>query len=65
LAPPESQLPDTLFNDALKQKLKLYAGAGAVAGVSVGLTLGAEKLIKDHSHGGYVSSLFTHTPTDI
>ena len=65
LAPPESQLPDTLFNDALKQKLKLYAGAGAVAGVSVGLTLGVETLINDHSHVAYVSTLFTHSPTDI
>ena len=61
LAPPESQLPDTLFNDALKQTLKLYAGAGAVAGVYVGLTLGVEKLIKDHSHVAYVSALFTHS----
>jgi hypothetical protein len=51
---------DKFFNDALKQKVKVYAGAGVVAGVSVGLTIGVHKLIKDHSHRAYVSA-FLHT----
>jgi hypothetical protein len=49
---------DTFFNDALNHKLKIYAGAGAVAGVSAGLTLGIQKLIKEHSHGACVSAFF-------
>jgi hypothetical protein len=64
VSPPPAEA-DTFFNDALKQKLKLYAGAGAVAGVSVGLTLGIQKLIKNHSHKVYVSAFFTSSPVDI
>jgi hypothetical protein len=54
--------PEThkFFNDALKQKLKVYAGVGAVAGVSAGLALGVDKLIKGHSHGSYVSLFYQH-----
>jgi len=48
-----SSAPEThsLFNDAMKQKLKIYGVVGAVAGVSVGLAFGIKKLINDHSHG--------------
>jgi hypothetical protein len=50
---------DVFFNDALKKNIKVYAGMGAVvAGVSVGLTLGVQKLINDHSHREYVSAFF-------
>jgi hypothetical protein len=48
----------TFFNDALKQKLKVYAGVGAVAGFFVGSALGVDKLIRHHSHGSYVSAFF-------
>jgi hypothetical protein len=51
LAPPESPLHDTFFNDALKKKLKIYASFANCC-VSVGLTIGVQELIKDtRSHG--------------
>jgi hypothetical protein len=56
---PGSPLHDTFLNDALKKKLKIYAGLGTLVGVSVGLTIGVQKLIKDiRSHRVYVSPLF-------
>ena len=51
---------DKFFNAALKHKIKVYAGAGAVVGVSVGLAIGAHKLIKDHSHRAYVSAFLLY-----
>ena len=64
---PPSPAPEahTFFNDALKQKLRTYAGYGLIAGVSAVLTLGVEKLIKSNSHGAYVSAFFPPSPTDI
>jgi hypothetical protein len=51
-----SPLDETFFNDALKKKLKFFAGLGTTVGVSVGLTIGVQKLIKDiRSHRAYVS----------
>jgi hypothetical protein len=64
-APPPALEAHTFFNDALKQKLRTYVGYGLVAGVSAGLTLGVEKLIKNNSHGVYVSAFFPPSPTDI
>ena len=55
----------TFLNDALKQKLKIYAGVGAVAGVSLGVALGVDRLIKDHSHGSYVYVFFHPSLTNI
>jgi hypothetical protein len=55
---PSAPETHTFFNDALKQKLKVYAGVGAVAGFFVGSALGVDKLIKHHSHGSYVSAFF-------
>jgi hypothetical protein len=49
----------------MKQKLKVLAGFGAVAGVYAGLAYGIDKLIKDHSHGAYVSAFFPPSPADI
>jgi hypothetical protein len=61
---PGSPLHDTFFNDALKKKLKIYAGVGTIVGVSVGLTIGIQKLIDDtRSHGVYVSPLFPPGPS--
>jgi hypothetical protein len=62
---PSAPETHTFFNDALRQKLKVYAGVGTVAGVSVGLALGVEKLIKDHCHGSYVSAFFHPSLTNI
>ena len=64
-APPAALEAHTFFNDALKQKLRTYAGYGLIAGVSAVLTLGVEKLIKSNSHGAYVSAFFPPSPTDI
>jgi hypothetical protein len=56
LAPSE---PVTFFNNALKTKLKIYAGLGTIVGVSAGLVYEVHKLVKDtRSHGAYVSPLF-------
>jgi hypothetical protein len=56
---PGSPLHDTFFNDALKKKLKIYAGLGVIVAVPVGLTIGVQELIKNtRSHGAYVSLLF-------
>ena len=62
---PSAPETHTFFNDALKQKLKVYAGVGAVAGVFMGSALGVDKLIKDHSHGSYVSAFFHPSLTNI
>ena len=64
-APPAALEAHTFFNDALKQKLKTYAGYGLVAGVSAALTLEVGKLIKGNSHGAYVSAFFPPFPTEI
>ena len=71
-APPSAPETHTFLNDAMKQKLKVYAGVGAVAGafvglagVSVGLALGVDKLIEDHSHKSYVPAFFHHSLTNI
>ena len=56
------------FNDELKQKLKTIGKFGAVAGTSAVLTLGIQKLIKDHSHGShgtYVSAFFPPSLADL
>ena len=47
----------TFFNDALKQKIKVFGGLGAVLGVSAGLVYGLHKLIKGPSQP-YVSARF-------
>jgi hypothetical protein len=60
-APPEA---DKFFSDAMKQKLKLLAGFGVIAGVSGGLAYGVHK-INGHSHGAYVSAFFPPFPADI
>ena len=49
----------------MKQQLKGLAGFGALAGVSVGLVYGVNKLIGHHSHGAYVSAFFPPSPADI
>ena len=48
----------TFFNDALRQGLKAFSRVGAVAGVSLGLALGVDKLTKNPSYGSYVSAFF-------
>lgn len=58
-SPPASPLPGTLFNGALKKKIMVYSGIGAaIVGVSVGLTIGIHKLMKNtlntRSHKAYV-----------
>ena len=58
-APPSAPETHTLFNDALRQKLKSYAGMGAIA---VGLVLGLKRLI---NHGSYVSAFFRPSFTNI
>jgi hypothetical protein len=63
--PPPSPEADKFSSDALKKGLKVIAGFGAVAGVSAGLAYGVHKLIKDHSHGAYVSAFFPPSPADI
>jgi hypothetical protein len=50
---PSAPETHTFFNDALRQKLKSYAGVGAIA---VGLVLGLKRLI---NHGPYVPLLPT------
>jgi len=50
-ASPSAPETHTFFNDALKKKLKVIAGVGAVAGVLAGGAFGVKKLIKGHSHG--------------
>ena len=40
---------DTFFNDALKQKIKVFGGLGAALGVSAGFVYGLHKLIKGPS----------------
>ena len=62
-APPSAPETHTVFNDALKQKLKEYAVVSAVSGgASVGLVLGLEKLINHHSHASYVFAFFHLSP---
>ena len=62
---PSAPETHTFFNDALRQELKVYAGVGAVAGISLGLALGVDKMIKNHSHGSYVSAFFHPSLTNI
>ena len=62
---PSAPETHTVFNDALKQKLKVFAGVGAVTSVIVGGAFGVDKLIKDHSHGSYVSAFFHPSLTNI
>ena len=50
---------DKFFNDALKQKIKVFGGLGAALGVSAGLVYGLHKLIKGPSQA-YVSARFPH-----
>jgi hypothetical protein len=65
--PPPPTLPgspgivDTVFNDARKQKLKVYTGLGTIVGVSVGLVYGLQKLIEGTDPQAYVSALFPPT----
>jgi hypothetical protein len=56
LKAPSTPEAKEVFSDAMKQKLKVLAGFGVVAGVSAGLVYGIHKDIKDHSHGEYVSA---------
>ena len=66
LVPPESTLPDKFFNDALKHKIKVSAGLGAVVGISAGLVYGIHKLDKSTSSPRtYVSVLFPPSPANI
>ena len=59
LVPPKSTLSDKFFNDAMKQKIKVSAGVGVIAGISAGLIYGIHKLVKGTSFSGtYVSALF-------
>ena len=44
-AAPENPKADTFFNDALKQKIKIIGGLGAVLGVSGSVIYGLHKLI--------------------
>ena len=62
-APPQAPEAHTVFNDALKQKLKIFGDYGLVAGVSAALTLLVHKMIK--SNGSYVSVSFPPSLTDI
>ena len=64
-APPPPPEANEVFSDAIKQKLKVLAGFGAVASVSAGLVYGVHKLIEDHSHETYVSAFFPSSPADI
>ena len=69
--PPESEAPPPppeakeVFSDAMKKRLKVVAGFGVLAGFTGGLIYSVHKLIKDHSHGAYVSAFFPPTPADI
>ena len=63
--PPSPEASEVFFNDAMQQKLKVLAEFGAAAGVSAGIVYGVHKLIKDDSHGVYVSAYFPPTPADI
>ena len=55
---------DKFFNDALKQKIKVFSGLGAALGVSAGLAYGVHKLIKGPSQS-YVSACFPLTSNRI
>jgi hypothetical protein len=62
LAPPES----TIFNDALKKKLKIFGALGAAAGISAGVIYAVQKKIKDNrSHETYVSARLLLSPADV
>ena len=65
---PGSPFRDTVFNDALKKSLKIYAGLGIVVGVSVGLKIWVQKPIENtrsHHERAYVSPLFHPSSVDI
>ena len=64
-APPAPEA-HPFFNDARKQTLKTFAKIGAIAGASVVISLGIQKLIKDHSsHGAYVSAFYSPSLADL
>ena len=52
---------DKFFNDALKHKIKVYAGLGTIVGFSVGFGYGLQKLINGTDPHAYVSALFPPT----
>ena len=60
-AQPLPPVANQVFSDEMKHKLKVLAGFGAAAGLSV---YNVYKLIKGHYHGAYVSAFVPPSPAD-